>query len=136
MSGIPAHRESRSQRGILRRPDRGIPIYQTAGAYSTCVPLPLAESLKWPTLTVLRGRFVRDDWRGNEADLLFSVERMGSETPVLVYVLLEHQSTPDRWLRLRLLGYCVQVWLRWQCRRHDDQKQLPLLVPLVFYQGA
>ena len=35
MSGIPAHRESRSQRGILRRPDRGIPIYQTAGAYST-----------------------------------------------------------------------------------------------------
>ena len=58
-----------------------------------------------------------------------------SETPVLVYVLLKHQSTPDRWLRLRLLGYCVQVWLRWQ-RRHDDQEQLPLLVPPVFYQGA
>ena len=34
MSGIPAHRESRSQRGILRPPDRGIPIYQTAGAYN------------------------------------------------------------------------------------------------------
>ena len=33
--GIPAHRESRSQCGILRRPDRGIPIYQTAGAYSS-----------------------------------------------------------------------------------------------------
>ena len=32
MSGILAHRELRSQRGILRRPDRGIPTYQTAGA--------------------------------------------------------------------------------------------------------
>ena len=65
---------------------------------------------------------------------MFSVEREGSETPVLVYVLLEHQSTPDRWLRLRLLGYCVQVWQRWQ-RQHKDQERLPLLVPMVFYQG-
>ena len=30
MSGILADRELRSQRGILRRPDRGIPTYQTA----------------------------------------------------------------------------------------------------------
>ena len=34
MSGIPAHRELPSQCGILCRPDRGIPIYQIAGAYS------------------------------------------------------------------------------------------------------
>ena len=106
-----------------------------ASLLRTCIPQPLADTLKWPTLTVLPGRFVQDDWRGSEADLLFSVERAGSDTPVLVYVLLEHQSTPDRWLRLRLLGYCVQVWLRWQ-RQHDDQERLPLLVPLVFYQGA
>ena len=105
-----------------------------ASLLRTCVPQPLAETLKWPTLKVLRGRFVADDWRGNESDLLFSVEREGSETPVLVYVLLEHQSTPDRWLRLRLLGYCVQVWQRWR-RQHKDQERLPLLVPMVFYQG-
>ena len=106
-----------------------------ASLLRTCVPQPLADTLRWPTLTVLPGRFVRDDWRGNEADLVFSVEREGSDTPVLVYVLLEHQSTPDQWLRLRLLGYCVQVWLRWQ-RQHEDEERLPLLVPLVFYQGA
>ena len=86
--------------------------------------------MRWPTLTVLPGRFVRDDWRANEADLVFSVEREGSDTPVLVYVLLEHQSTPDQWLRLRLLGYCVQVWLRWH-RQHEDEERLPLLVPLL-----
>ena len=32
MSGIPALRELRSQRAILRPPDRAIPIYQIAGA--------------------------------------------------------------------------------------------------------
>ena len=106
-----------------------------ASLLRTWVPQPLADTLKWPTLKVQSGRFVGDDWRGNESDLLFSVEREGSETPVLVYVLLEHQSTPDRWLRLRLLGYCVQVWQRWQ-RQHKDQERLPLLVPMVFYQGG
>ena len=71
-----------------------------------------------------------DDWRRNETDLLYSVEREGTATPVLVYVLLEHQSTPDRWLRLRLLGYCVQVWQQWH-RNHEDEQRLPLLVPVV-----
>ena len=50
-----------------------------ASLLRTCVPQPLAVSLQWPTLTVLPGRFVRDDWRGNEADLLFSVEQ-GAES--------------------------------------------------------
>ena len=106
-----------------------------ASLLRTCVPRPLADTLNWSTLTLLRGRFVADDWRRNETDMLYSVEREGTETPVLVYVLLEHQSRPDRWLRLRLLGYCVQVWQQWQ-RKHDDEEWLPLLVPLVFYQGA
>ena len=106
-----------------------------ASLLRTCVPRPLADTLKWSTLSLLRGRFVADDWRSNETDLLYSVEREGTATPVLVYVLLEHQSTPDRWLRLRLLGYCVQAWQQWH-RNHEDEERLPLLVPLVFYQGA
>ena len=47
MSGIPTDRESRPQCGILRPPDRGIPIYQTAGANNTlrhCFATHLLES--------------------------------------------------------------------------------------------
>ena len=106
-----------------------------ASLLRTCVPNALADTLKWSTLSLLRGRFVDDDWRRNETDMLYSVEREGTEPAVLVYVLLEHQSTPDQWLRLRLLGYCVQVWKQWH-RTHEDEQRLPLLVPLVFYQGA
>ena len=106
-----------------------------ASLLRTCVPRPLADTLKWSTLSLLRGRFVDDEWRRNETDMLYSVQREGTGTPVLVYVLLEHQSTPDRWLRLRLLGYCVQVWQQWH-RTHEDDERLPLLVPVVFYQGA
>ena len=34
-------------------------------------------------------------------------------------------------MRLRLLNYCVQVWLQWRSR-HEREPRLPLIVPLVF----
>ena len=55
-----------------------------ASLLRTCVPRPLADTLKWSTLSLLRGRFVADDWRRNETDMLYSVAREGSDTPVLV----------------------------------------------------
>ena len=36
---------------------------------------------------------------------------------------------------LRLLNYCVQIWLRWR-NRQEEERGLPLIVPLVLYQGA
>ena len=71
----------------------------------------------------------------SESDLLFSVEREPAAAPVLLYVLLEHQSSPDRRIRLRVLNYCVQVWERWR-QTHKDERRLPLIVPLVLYHGA
>ncbi len=106
-----------------------------AGLLRPHLPQAVAGSVRWSTLTHLPGRFVSDDWRGREADLLFSVERRDTGPPLLVYVLLEHQSTPDQWMRLRLLNYCVQIWMKWR-RRHEDEPRLPLIVPVVFYQGA
>ena len=106
-----------------------------AGLLRSYLPQELVSTLRWSTLTHLPGRYVSDDWRGREADLLFSVERADSGPPALVYVLLEHQSTPDRWMRLRLLHYCLMAWMQWH-REHEQEPQLPLIVPVVFYQGA
>ena len=50
------------------------------------------------------------------------------------YVLLEHQSTPDAWLRLRLLKYSCRVWERDRAR-FPKEEQLRPIVPLVWYQG-
>ena len=123
-----------------------LPVHQTgttpfsdpenaAGLLRSYLPQELVSTLRWSTLTHLPGRYVSDDWRGREADLLFSVERADSGPPALVYVLLEHQSTPDRWMPLRLLHYCLMVWMDWH-RDHEQEPQLPLIVPVVFYQGA
>ena len=50
-------------------------------------------------------------------------------------MLLEHQSTPDRWLRLRLLKYSIRIWER-DRQRHPGEEQLRPIVPLVLYQGG
>ena len=41
-----------------------------AGLLRPHLPQAVARTLRWSTLTHLPGRFVSDDWRGREADLL------------------------------------------------------------------
>ena len=51
-----------------------------------------------------------------------------------MYLLFEHQSSPDPWMRFRLLKYCCRIWET--DRRHDpESSELRPIVPVVFYQG-
>jgi predicted transposase/invertase (TIGR01784 family) len=99
------------------------------------LPQEVSQALNWSTLTLLEGSFVDEDLRASEADFLYEIERLSGEESVWVYVLLEHQSTPDRWMRFRLLKYCCRIW-DLSFREHPDQRELRAIVPLVFYQGA
>jgi predicted transposase/invertase (TIGR01784 family) len=100
----------------------------------THLPEAVSQALNWSTLTLLEGSFVDEDLRESEADLLYEVEHVSGETSLWVYVLLEHQSTPDRWMRLRLLKYCCRIW-DLSFRDYPEQRELRAIVPLVFYQG-
>ena len=88
------------------------------------LPDTLARDLQWSSLTLQDATFVDDELRGSESDLLFSVERTaGDQPPVWLYVLLEHQSKPSRWMPFRLLKYC---WVfRLSCGRggHGRHRQ-------------
>jgi len=98
------------------------------------LPQEMSQALNWSTLTLLEGSFVDEDLRASEADFLYEIEHVSSEEPVWIYVLLEHQSTPDRWMRFRLLKYCCRIW-DMSFRAHPEQHALRAIVPLVFYQG-
>jgi predicted transposase YdaD len=101
----------------------------------------VSRALNWSTLTLLESTFVDEDLRGSEADLrgseadlLYEVEHVSGEASLWVYMLLEHQSTPDRWMRFRLLKYCCRIWDQ-SFRDQPEQRELRAIVPLVFYQG-
>ena len=50
-----------------------------------------------------------------------------------IYVVIEHQSTPDAHMAFRLMRYALAAM-----QRHLDagHKTLPLVVPMLFYHGA
>ena len=63
-----------------------------------------------PTLTLLEGTFLDDTLCESESDLLYEVEYIGTQETVWLYLLFEHQSSPDAWMRFRLLKYCCRIW--------------------------
>ena len=98
------------------------------------LPQAISRQLRWSTLALQPVGFIDSRLRDSESDLLFLIRRKADAAPVWLYVLLEHQSTPDEWLRLRLLKYSIRIWER-DRRRRPNQKQLRPIVPLVLYQG-
>ena len=98
------------------------------------LPESLARDLRWSTLTLQDRSFVDADLRDTESDLLYSIKRKAGAPPAWLYVLLEHQSRPDRWIRFRLLKYCCRIWDRSRVQFPRERRLRPI-VPLVFYQG-
>lgn len=100
----------------------------------------LADRLDFARAERINRSFVPADLHKQEADLLYRVPFRGGKGQVWVYVLLEHQSRPDRFIGLRLLAYMVQVW-ETQIRGWEDakvtaaQRKLSPILPVVFCTG-
>ena len=102
----------------------------------------LVTFLDFDQLIPLNRSFISDTLREQESDLVFSVPfRRGSETDeLLIYILLEHQSTVDPLMGFRVLFYMTQLWdaqrREWES---DDvpgsERRLRPILPMVLYTG-
>jgi predicted transposase/invertase (TIGR01784 family) len=101
---------------------------------SEVLPEPVSRACRWEKLQVLPGKFVNTMLDEVESDLLYQVPLEG-EGDALVYILFEHQSTPDRWMPLRLLTYMSNIWEAWR-KNNPTSYKLPPILPMVLYQGA
>ncbi len=95
------------------------------------VPAGVADRADWSQLRLQSGSYVDSELRATESDLLFRLPVAGHQA--FLYLLLEHQSTPDARLAFRLLRYQVRIWHRWT--RDHPQSLLPPVIPLVIYHG-
>ncbi len=85
---------------------------EAASLLQTALPDTIRGSFDWTTLTLLDGTFVDEDLQGSQSDLLYQVEHTETGQPVSMYLLFEHQSSPDPWMPFRLLRYCCRIWVR------------------------
>jgi predicted transposase YdaD len=96
------------------------------------LPSEVAELLATERPEPLPGSFVDEDLAQHHSDLLFRL-RLKTGGDALVYVLLEHKSSPDSGTPLQLLRYIVRILVKW----YDEHERLPLpvVLPLVAHQG-
>ena len=119
-----AHTNDGFFKAIFSQPEHATAFFKSH------LPPAIAARINWPTLTVLPGSFVKSSLQQVHSDLLFSVLIGDRET--LLYLLFEHQSTPDAAMPLRLLGYVSEILIQ-----HHKTNGLPLppVLPFVFHQG-
>jgi predicted transposase YdaD len=106
---------------------------RAAAELRAVLPAQVVSQVDWSSLQREPGSVVDPELRETESDLLFSA-RLRTGQSLLLYVLLEHQSTVDPWMALRMLRYVVRQLERWR-QEHPERAVLPFIIPLVMYHG-
>ncbi|MDK2373813.1 Rpn family recombination-promoting nuclease/putative transposase [Serratia fonticola] len=94
------------------------------------LPPALLQFCDLNTLKLESGSFIESGLRAYYSDVLYSLHTEQGEG--YVYVLLEHQSSPDKHMAFRLVRYAIAAMHRHLEAGHD---QLPLVIPMLFYHG-
>jgi predicted transposase YdaD len=110
----------------------GKPVH-AASELRAVLPTLLTARLDLENLHPVNGSFVDEELTNRHCDVLMRTTFDGREA--FVYVLIEHQSNPDPMMPLRMLRYVMRIWDR-HLEEHPTAKRLPLIVPLVVYQGS
>ena len=83
------------------------------------------------SLCLQKSTFIDEMLQASMADMLYTVNF--NERPGYFYIIVEHQRKPDKWMAYRLLRYQVRI-MDYHLKK-KSQRNLPLIVPMVFYNG-
>ncbi len=96
------------------------------------LPKDLRELCDLDSLKLESASFVDEKLRALHSDILWSVKTR--EGDGYIYVVIEHQSREDIHMAFRLMRYSMAVMQRHI--EHDKRRQLPLVIPMLFYHGS
>ena len=89
------------------------------------------------TLEPQKDSFVEPYLRASTSDLVYKVDT--KKGPGYLYFLIEHQSTPDKYMCLRLLRYMVSIMEQDATQNSGkagtNASKLPVVFPFVLYTG-
>ncbi len=97
------------------------------------LPKALTMRCDWATLTLESGSFISPTLREHMSDMLYSVK--AGKSDIGVYILIEHQSSGDELMPFRMLEYRLAA-MRSYLDQNPGKKKLPVVVPLLFYNGS
>jgi len=93
------------------------------------------KQIDFTTLERVNTKFHADSLQRREGDLIFRVESFDGQ-PTYLYLLLEFQSKPDRWMAVRCMVYVGLLYQQLiKEKKITASQQLPPVFPLVLYNG-
>lgn len=102
-------------------------VEHAGGLFRSVLPASICAAVSWPTMARESGSFIDPELGDRHSDLLFSVQVRGAQA--YLYLLLEHQSTSDASMPLRMLIYLARIFERH--RKDNPGRPLPLIVPVL-----
>ncbi|VDZ85634.1 Rpn family recombination-promoting nuclease/putative transposase [Kluyvera intermedia] len=94
------------------------------------LPAKLQALCNLQTLKLESGSFIETDLRARYSDVLWSLKTAQGDG--YIYVVIEHQSSPDAHMAFRLMRYALAAMQRHLDAGHES---LPLVIPMLFYHG-
>ncbi len=103
------------------------------------LPEKITSLLDLNSLLLCANSYVDEKLNELRSDILYQVNFKESDDIGFIYILAEHQSTVDVLLPYRLWHYIFCIWndylKKTKKTMSDEPKKLPLVIPLVFYNG-
>jgi predicted transposase/invertase (TIGR01784 family) len=99
------------------------------------LPEKIQKQVDFNTLHLESGSFIDQEQRAHFSDVLYSVEI--DKKPGYLFILAEHQSSPDKLMPFRVLKYMCLVWDKHVKSQPAPKRaeELPIIYPLIFYHG-
>lgn len=95
---------------------------------------PWVNTLDFSTLEKVSGSYVSDDLRSREDDVIWRVRCQDSW--IYVYLLIEFQSSIDRYMAVRLMSYMGLLYQDLiKTQKPSGDTLLPPIFPVVLYNG-
>lgn len=99
--------------------------------FTSFVKEDFVRELNFSTLSRVDKSFVGDRYKERESDLIYQVRYRGKKA--YIYLLIEFQSTVDRFMALRVLSYVAQFYM--MLIEGKRIRKLPPVFPVVLYNG-
>jgi predicted transposase/invertase (TIGR01784 family) len=98
------------------------------------LPENIKKKLNFNSLKISKDSFIDKRLKNYFADLLYEIKLKSGKKSAFIYILFEHKCWEDWFVCLQLLKYMVRIWELF-LKQNEDEKYLPVIVPLVLYHG-
>lgn len=100
--------------------------------FETHLPVNIKNIVDLSKLQLQHDSYIGDNLREKIVDLLYKANFSGTDG--YIYILVEHQSEPQKLMPFRILKYMIAIMEDHLKNTHGNT--LPIVYPMIFYSGA